>query len=124
MVGRLDRLLFRLALALLAVIATLPFVTRLIGRYHANVIAVCVYAAVIAIAALLLAAMAGCLLARPSVRRRDVPRAEVGLALRQAVAVAVVFAASVPLALASPVTAEYSWLLAVPLRRSVGRQRY
>ncbi|WP_127355362.1 TMEM175 family protein [Actinacidiphila soli] len=122
MVAELDRWLLRLDLALLAVIAALPFPTKLISGYQGSAVATSVYAGSIALCALLIAAMSVHLLRQPALCRPHVSRDRVLLSIRQAAAVAVVFATSVPMTLISPGTAAYWWILSVPLRYFIARQ--
>ncbi|MCF3964601.1 TMEM175 family protein [Streptomyces fuscigenes] len=117
MVKRLDGTLLQLDLALLGIVAALPFPTRVVSSYHGSPVATSLYAATIAVAALLLAVMSARLRLRPDLCHADVPRDLLTGSMLVSGAVAAVFATSVPLALISPNVAEYWWIAVVPLRR-------
>lgn len=116
LVATLDRWLLNLYLALLAVVAVLPFPTRLISEYGETTVATVFYAATIALAIALLAAMSARMLARPSLVATDAEPGRVEDALRRGLLLLGVFATSIPVAFASPGAAKYWWLLAVPAR--------
>ncbi|MCQ8832809.1 TMEM175 family protein [Streptomyces malaysiensis] len=111
-----DGPLLYLDLTLMALVAALPFPTKIITEYHSNAIATSLHAGTITLAALLITAMAIRLLGHPGLCDSDVPRPLIAQSLQQAVGVAIVFGSSVPVAMVSPDTAEYCWLLAVPVR--------
>ncbi|MFE9004465.1 TMEM175 family protein [Streptomyces sp. NPDC007875] len=119
----LDGPLLYLDLALMALVAALPFPTKVITEYHSNAIATSLYAGTITLAALLITAMAIRLLSRPDLRKSDTSRSLVTQSLRQAVGVAIVFGSSVPVAMVWSDAAEYWWLLAVPVRFCLARRR-
>ncbi|MEU1948008.1 TMEM175 family protein [Streptomyces sp. NPDC020125] len=117
-----DGPLLYLDLALMALVAALPFPTKIVTEYHGSAIATSLYAGTIAVAALLIAAMATRLLQRPSLRGTDIPRALFTQSLQHAAGVALVFGSSVPVAMIiSSDAAEYWWLLAAPVRYCLGR---
>jgi uncharacterized membrane protein len=115
LVRKLDHTLLYLCLALLAVVAGLPFPTKLISGYGKSAVATSVYAGSIAVAALLLTGVAVHLLRQPALLRPDVQRAWVLQSLWQALAFFAVFATSVPVSLISSNAAQYWWLLVVPM---------
>ncbi|MGK3108217.1 TMEM175 family protein [Streptomyces sp. WAC05858] len=118
-----DGPLLYLDLALMALVAALPFPTKIVTEYHSSAMATSLYAGTIAVAALLIAAMATRLLRRPSLRDTDIPRALFTQSLQHAAGVALVFGSSVPVAvIISSDAAEYWWLLAVPVRYCLGRR--
>ncbi|MDQ1006110.1 putative membrane protein [Streptomyces sp. V4I23] len=118
----LDAWLLYLYLALLAVIAGLPFPTRLISEYGDTAPATMIYAGAIAAASSLMTAMSLRLVHRPALVKPGIPRESLTRSVQQGLVVVVVFAASMPLTLASPVLAQLSWLVAVPLRIRLSRR--
>ncbi|WP_328582402.1 TMEM175 family protein [Streptomyces sp. NBC_00370] len=120
MAAELDRTLLYLDMALLAVVAGLPFPTKLLSDYGSTAVATSVYAASIGLASLLLGAMALRLL-RPGMRKPDVSRRKIELSVWQSVVIVSVFLTSVPIALLSPSAAKYWWILAGPLQALVRR---
>lgn len=121
LVGRIDRTLLYLYFALLAVVAALPFPTRLVSEYGDTTVATVVYGGVIGLASLLTTGMAFRLLRRPGLRKPDVSTARVRRTALEGAVVAGVFATSVPVALVSPAGAKYWWLLIVVLRFALNR---
>ncbi|CDR09519.1 TMEM175 family protein [Streptomyces iranensis] len=114
--------LLYLDLALMALVAALPFPTKIVTEYHSSAIATSLYAGTITLAALLITAMAAHLLNRPDLRDSDTPRGLVTQTLQQTVGVAIVFGSSVPVAvIVSSDVAEYWWILAVPVRYCLAR---
>jgi uncharacterized membrane protein len=123
MAEALDGPLLYLDLALMALVAALPFPTKIITAYHNSAVATSLYAGTITLSALLITAMAGRLLRRPALCHPDASRSLITQSLHHAVAVAVIFGSSVPVTLISPDAAEYWWvLLAVPVRICVARR--
>ncbi|MFD5627625.1 TMEM175 family protein [Streptomyces sp. NPDC127072] len=116
-VARLDTWLLNLYLGLLAVVAALPFPTRLINEYGGTVAATVVYAMTITLAVGLLAAMAGRLLARSSLVAENADPRRLRDSLLRSLSTLVVFATSIPVAFLSPTAAKYWWLLVIPARR-------
>ncbi|MEU7168415.1 TMEM175 family protein [Streptomyces morookaense] len=112
MVATLDRTMVRLELGLLAVIAALPFPTRLLSEYSRTAAATAVYGGALATVAALMSVM--CLrLRRPGpLRAPGVTQQQVHQALYGNATLAVAFATSVPMALFSPTLAKYWWWLA------------
>ncbi|MDX6328121.1 MAG: potassium channel family protein [Streptomycetaceae bacterium] len=122
MVRQLDRWLLRLDLALLAVVAALPFPTKLISGYGSSAIATSVYAGTIALAALLIMVMAVHLHRRPELCHPHVPRGQVLQSIRETAVVVAVFVTSVPITLISPGAAKYWWILCVPIGHWLSRR--
>lgn len=127
LIVKVDRATVRLELALLAVIAALPFPTRLLSEYGETAQATAGYAAAIALTAAPLTVMT--LRLRAGGGPPLVPEASPGRVARLLYAnatLAVVFATSIPVAVASPTAAKFWWGLLVPLRvlpRWVRRQQ-
>ncbi|MCX4510520.1 TMEM175 family protein [Streptomyces sp. NBC_01619] len=118
---RIDMCLLYLYLALLALIAGLPFPTRLISEYGDTALATAVYAGAIALASGLITAMSLRILLRPTLVEPGVPRASLSHSVREGLVMVVVFAVSIPLTLVSARVAQLWWLAAVPLRVWLGR---
>lgn len=115
-VARLDSCLLYLYLALLAVIAALPFPTRLISEYADTAAATAVYAGSIAAASGLITAMTLRLLLRPALATPGTAPRRLRIAVYEGLVMVAVFGASVPLAFVSPQVAQYCWLAAIPAR--------
>ncbi|MFF4732131.1 TMEM175 family protein [Streptomyces mirabilis] len=115
-IAALDNWLLRLYLALLAVVAALPFPTRLISEYGNTAVATSVYAATIVLAVGLLTAMSARLWASPALAKPTVHRAQIRQSVLRGLLTVLVFATSIPVSLASPTAAKYWWLLTVPAR--------
>jgi uncharacterized membrane protein len=114
---QLDGPLMYLDLALMALVAALPFPTQLITRYHSNPFATSLYAGTITLSTLLITVMALWLRSRPALRSPGVPYELIAKPLRSAVGVAVIFGSSLPVALISPDAAEYWWIgMGIPVR--------
>ncbi|GHJ37148.1 TMEM175 family protein [Streptomyces sp. TS71-3] len=117
MAKALDGPLLYLDLALMALVAVLPFPTKIITTYHDSAIATSLYAGTITLSALLITAMAVRLLRHPALCNPETPRSLITQSLHYAAGAAVIFGSSVPVALISPSAAEYWWVaLAVPFR--------
>lgn len=116
-----DQALLRLNLLLLLVVAALPVPTALLARYGDTVLAVVIYATAIVLTGLLTASV--WVLAER--RGLLIPAIDGGLfrfMLGQSLVIPTVFAVSIPVAaLAGPLAAELSWLLALPLYVVLGR---
>ncbi|MFD7443846.1 TMEM175 family protein [Streptomyces sp. NPDC059909] len=121
-VARIDTCLLYLYLALLAVIAGLPFPTRLISEYGDTALGTAVYAGSIALASAIITAMALRILFRPALAEPHVPRESLRLSALEGAVMVVVFAASIPLTLVSPLVAQLWWLAAIPLRAWLSRR--
>ncbi|MCW1100162.1 TMEM175 family protein [Streptomyces sp. RS2] len=116
LITTLDRCLLYLYFGLLAVVAALPFPTRLISEYGGTSTATLFYATSIALAILLICTMYGRVLARPRLASSEGSPSVLKGALLRSSAMAIVFVSSVPVAFASPIAAKYWWLLAAPAR--------
>ncbi|MFE7173938.1 TMEM175 family protein [Streptomyces sp. NPDC057616] len=114
LLATVDRWLLYCWFALLAVVAALPFPTKLISEYGDTTAATVFYAASIALAVALYGAMYVRLLTKPALTVPDAERPQLTEGLRRSVVMAMVFATSVPVAFFSPTLAKYWWLLAVP----------
>ncbi|MFC5721058.1 TMEM175 family protein [Streptomyces gamaensis] len=111
MVATLDRTMVRLELGLLAVVAALPFPTRLLSEYGQTFAATAVYAGALATVTAVMTVM--CLRLRhpgplraPGVTQQQVQQAVYGNAT-----LAAAFATSIPVALLSPTLAKCLWWL-------------
>lgn len=123
-VVRLDRTLLHLYLLMLAVVAALPFPTRLISEYGQTPVATGLYGAVIAVTVLLLALMATRVSRHPGLLSDDADPAQTRRLQWQHGALAAVFATSIPVAIfASSTAAQYWWLLALPVRMVIRNRR-
>jgi TMEM175 potassium channel family protein len=103
-----DRLLMALNLAYLSLIVLIPFPTELLGDFGDRTDAVMLYAAVVGSAALL-----SWLIVRAAIARGHVHPDVRAEAARQAAGIlrpAIVFYASIPIALLSPAVAQLAWL--------------
>ncbi|MER6616877.1 TMEM175 family protein [Streptomyces xantholiticus] len=121
-IARLDTWLLYLYLALLAVIAGLPFPTRLISEYGDTALATAIYAGAIAAASSLMTAMSLRLACRPVLVKPGVSRESLTRSVQEGLVMVLVFVASMPLTLVSPLLAQLSWLVAVPLRIWLSRR--
>ncbi|NBM19260.1 TMEM175 family protein [Streptomyces sp. GC420] len=121
-IARVDGWVLLSYMCLLAVVAALPFPTRLISDYGDTALATTLYAATISAAAAFMAALQTRLLLAPELARRGVARSDIRHSLWQSLAVVTVFATSVPLTAVSAATAQYWWILAVPVRRVLARR--
>ncbi|MER6127119.1 TMEM175 family protein [Streptomyces sp. NPDC001795] len=116
LITTLDRWLLYLCFALLAVVATLPFPTRLISEYGGTATATGFYAAAIALSIALLCGMYLRLLTRPALAASHAAPARLREAVRRSLLMALVFAGSLPVAFFSPTLAKCCRLLAIPVR--------
>jgi uncharacterized membrane protein len=118
----MDDRLMHINLAYLGLIAFMPFPTALLGRYDGDVIAVAVYAVVMATASLVEALMFR------HARRHDALRTPItDTAYRQSMRASLlpvgVFLASIPVALWQPAASMAMWLAIFPLERLLARTR-
>jgi TMEM175 potassium channel family protein len=113
LIAKIDRWLLYCYFALLAVVAALPFPTRLISEYGETTTGTSVYAASITLVIILNCLMYLRLLAAPGLTASHATTAEMKAAVRHGVMLILVFATSIPLAFYSPSLAQYWWLLAV-----------
>jgi len=114
-IAAIDNGLLVLNLAVLAIVAVIPFPTDLVGRYGDEPTATIIYAAVIGVASLgnwsvfLYAQRRGLLEA-------DTPADTARTIAVRSVAVCAAFLLSIPVAVWSPALAHYLWVAALPLR--------
>ncbi|WP_234024441.1 TMEM175 family protein [Streptomyces sp. HGB0020] len=111
-----DRGLLVLYFAFLAVVAALPFPTRLISEYGDTAAATCFYAGSVAVAIAFLCMMYVRILIRPSSASAAANPERVKAAIGRCLAMILVFVSSIPLSFVSPTVATYWWLLAIPAR--------
>ncbi|MFJ5262203.1 TMEM175 family protein [Streptomyces sp. NPDC088387] len=123
-----DRWLLYGYFVLLAVVAALPFPTRLLSEYGDTVVATVIYASSITVALGLMLGMYLRLLAVPALAATHATPAKLKDSARSGLVMVLVFGTSIPVAFASPSGAKYWWLLAFPARfvfrgpRDTGRQ--
>jgi uncharacterized membrane protein len=108
MLQAFDGRLMALNLAYLSLVVLIPFPTNLLGEYGSRTDPVVLYAFVIAAAALLSWSMLRYALAREHIHPDSVAAAHQASAAT--LEPALVFAASIPIALVSPLAAQLSWL--------------
>lgn len=116
LIATLDTTMVRLELAFLAVVAALPFPTRLLSEYGQTTEATAVYAGSIALAGALMTVMALRLRADGPLRVPEAPHGQIGRVVFANASLTAVFTTSIPVALASPLAAKYWWLLLLPVR--------
>ncbi|MFI6659214.1 TMEM175 family protein [Streptomyces sp. NPDC050523] len=114
LLAAVDRWLLYCYFALLAVVAALPFPTKLISEYGDTTAATVFYAASITLAVSLYGAMYVRLMTKPALTVPHAERPQLTEGFRRSVVMALVFATSVPVAFFSPTLAKYWWLLALP----------
>lgn len=112
-----DRCLLYLYFTLLAVVAALPFPTRMISEYGGTATATWLYAVSITVAMTLLCAMYVRLWFRPQLASLYSSPGHIVKSIRRNLAMILVFASSIPVAFLSPSLAKYWWILALPARR-------
>ena len=120
---RLDVVLLVLNLATLGLVAFVPFPTSVLGEHGNTTAAVVFYSSTIAILGGLMSALWGYASHEYHLILPDTPTRFVRHSLWRSLAVPAVFAASIPIAFASPSAAEWFWLTIV-LVRLVLRRRY
>jgi uncharacterized membrane protein len=116
LVATVDRALLYLYFVLLAVVAALPFPTKLLSEYGDTTTATAVYAGAIALALALLGGMYLRLLAAPALTVPNTAPELLRRTVRRSVLHTLIFATSIPLAFVSPGLAKYWWLLPIPVR--------
>jgi uncharacterized membrane protein len=116
----MDDRLMRINLAYLGLIAFMPFPTALLGRYDGDVIAVGLYAVVLAVASVTEALMFRHA-RRIGALRKPIPDDVYRHYMRANLAPAVVFLASIPVALAYPAVSMLMWIAIFPLERWLAR---
>jgi uncharacterized membrane protein len=114
LIATIDRWLLACYFALLAVVAALPFPTKLISEYGDTTTGTAFYAASIFVAVALYCLMYLRLIAKPALTTPHSTPTHLTDTFRRSLVVALVFATSVPVAFASPTLAKYWWLLAAP----------
>src|ERR1700730_1244031 len=119
-VRRADEALMSLNVLFLMAVAALPFPSSVMGLYGSERAAVVLYASSMAVAGSLQGALL--LLAR---RRRlltpEATREGMVASLWSPAATVAVFTLSIPVALAAPTVAPYTWLVVIPLRLVRGK---
>ncbi|MFJ7074282.1 TMEM175 family protein [Streptomyces sp. NPDC098781] len=113
LISALDRWLLLLYFVLLALVAALPFPTRLISEYGDTTTATACYAGSIAVAVALVCGMYVRLLVNPASAAPHASPTVLKAEIRHGALLALVFATSVPVAFYSPTLAKYWWLLAI-----------
>ncbi|WP_330284798.1 TMEM175 family protein [Streptomyces sp. NBC_00588] len=114
LIATIDRWLLFCYFALLAIVAALPFPTKLISEYGDTTTGTAFYAASIFLTVVLYCAMYLRLIAKPGLTAPHATPSNLTEVFRRSLVVALVFATSVPVAFFSPTLAKYWWLLAVP----------
>ncbi|MFF4755690.1 TMEM175 family protein [Streptomyces sp. NPDC002514] len=122
LVATVDRWLLYCYFALLAVVAALPYPTRLISEYGETTTATAFYAGAITLAISLNCTMYLRLLAAPALAAPHATAEELKGSLGHGIVLVLVFATSIPWAFYSPGLAKYWWLLAT-LTRLLFRKR-
>jgi uncharacterized membrane protein len=114
-VRRTDEMLMSLNLLFLMLVAALPFPSAVLARYGGQRVAVILYASAMATAGFLMM-----VLTVVAQRRRLLAPAATATAIRRSLwragSAAGVFVVSIPVAIASPSVATYTWVAVVPLR--------
>lgn len=113
---RVDAVLLWMNIAFLGLVALIPYPTDLLGRYSHETAASALYGAVIGLGALVTVAVS---LYAGHQRLTDAGSVLSGVA--RGLPIAVVFLASIPVAVWSPRAAQYMWILAVPARLMASR---
>ncbi|MFD5285866.1 TMEM175 family protein [Streptomyces rubrogriseus] len=121
LVERVDGQVITLSLAGLGVAALVPFPTKLISEYGDEPVSVAVYAVAIAALGASHVALLAVLATRPWLCGGTAPEEGFLLFGLDMAATTVVFALSVPLALAVGPAAMWSWLVLVPVQGLLGR---
>ncbi|MER5787250.1 TMEM175 family protein [Streptomyces sp. NPDC001980] len=117
LIRTVDRWLLYLYFALLAVVAALPFPTKLISEYGETATATACYSASIALSLGFLGAMYLRLLIAPALAAPGTDPGELRTTVRRNVLHVLVFVTAIPLAsFWSPGLAKYWWLLVIPVR--------
>ncbi|MFD4599548.1 TMEM175 family protein [Streptomyces sp. NPDC058464] len=115
-IATVDRSLLYLYFALLAVVAALPFPTKLLSEYGETATATACYSGAIALSLGFLCAMYLRLLAAPALAVPDTDPEELRRTVRRNVLHILVFVTAIPLAFWSPDLAKYWWVLVIPVR--------
>ncbi|MFJ7040536.1 TMEM175 family protein [Streptomyces rochei] len=120
-VEQVDGQVITLSLLGLGVAALLPFPTKLLAEYGNEPVSVAVYAAAIAALGASHLALLAVLATRPWLRGGAAPEEGFLLFGLDIAATVVVFALSIPLALAVGPAAMWSWLVLIPVQGLLGR---
>jgi uncharacterized membrane protein len=120
---RLDVVLLVLNLATLGVVAFVPFPTSVLGDHGDTTVAVVFYASTMAVLGALVSALWGYASHEHRLILAETPPGFVRHSLWRGLVVPAVFAASIPIAFASPSAAEWFWFTIV-LARLVLRRRF
>ncbi|MDQ6614427.1 MAG: TMEM175 family protein [Actinomycetota bacterium] len=121
-VERADEALMLINLVFLMIVAALPFPSAVLGRYGGQRAAVVLYASTMTFAGILMLA-----LTVVAERRRLLAPTTTAAGIRRGIwragTMAGVFALSIPIAIAAPSVAPYSWIAILPLRTFPGVRR-
>jgi len=121
-IRRLDAVLLYVNLAVLGVVAFVPFPTSVLGDHGGTTAAVVFYASTMALLGGLASALWGYASHRHRLIDSETPTWFVQHSLWRSVAVPAVFAASIPIAFASPIAAEWFWLTIFVVRLALRRR--
>lgn len=113
-IDRVDGTFIVLNLVLLSFVALIPFPTDLVGVYSGTSEAAIVYALAVAATGLASATVWAYAARDNGMMREEFDPGRRHLMLRRALIAPMVFLASVPIAIAYPTAAMYSWLLIIP----------
>jgi uncharacterized membrane protein len=115
-VQRVDAVTLRLNLALLALIAILPFPTEVLGTYGNHPLGTMVYASAVTSVGTAHAVLWWHVSRTAGLLRPETPREYIVHSQLRSITIPIVFAASIPVALWNPDVAKLVWILAVPMR--------
>ncbi|MBV8949834.1 MAG: DUF1211 domain-containing protein [Actinobacteria bacterium] len=121
-VREIDARTLQLNLALLALIAILPFPTDVLGRYGSRPLGTMVYAAAVAAAGGALSVLWWHISHAAGLLRDDTPRSYIVHSQLRGASITVVFGLSIPIALWSPDVAKYVWIVAFGARLALVRR--
>jgi uncharacterized membrane protein len=114
--ARFDSWLVSRNLLYLALVVLVPFTTEVLGEYGNQSVAVAVYAAIMALAALVNWSMLNHAVRHDLIREEE-RAATQAFGARAALGIPAVFALSIPIAFVSPTAAELFWLVAFVARQ-------
>jgi uncharacterized membrane protein len=115
-VQRVDAATLRLNLALLALIAILPFPTEVLGTYGNHPLGTMVYASAVTSVGTAYAVLWWYVSRTAGLLRPDTPGEFIVHSQLRSITIPIVFAVSIPVALWNPDVAKLVWILAVPMR--------
>lgn len=121
-IRRIDGATITINLALLALIAILPFPTDLLGHYGSTRIATMTYAAAVTAVGSMSTFLWWHVSHTPGLLEPDTPARYVRHSQLRGISGTAVFALSIPVALLSVNAAQYMWLLLVPARMLLSRR--